>query len=222
MFVNFIIFCSLLSNIVLFIILYILKNKLDNDKRNFYKQISKKSDSFINTQRKSQIECKTLKKNIEDLNASIASLTKENNGLKERNKQLEEDSKVFDPEHKDLLKILHTFSNTFNDHIHKYNMHFTDAGECVYYNESDDNFYFYDDSEAVGALIDSLDTNNKNSAKSKGVSEDTNESSNEPQNNISTDRIQNQYIDDDEPIPLYDHVVNDETDDDSVDSDDED
>ena len=196
MFVNFIIFCSILSNIVLFVILYLLKNKSDNDKRNFYKQISKKSDGFINTQRKTQIEYNILKKNIEDLNASIASLTKENTGLKERNKQLEEDSKVFDPEHKDLLKILHTFSNTFNDHIHKYNMHFTDAGECVYYNEGDENFYYYEDSEAVGALIDSLDTNNKNSAKSKGVSEYTNESSNESHNNTSTNRIQHRSVSD--------------------------
>lgn len=61
-------------------------------------------------------------------------------------------------------------------------MHFIDAGECVYFNESgDNNFYYYDDSEAVDTLIDSLDTKNKNSAKSKGISEDTNESFNESQ-----------------------------------------
>ena len=88
MFIYFIIFCSLNCNIVLFILLYLLKNKLNKDKTNFYNQISKKSDDFINKQRKIQIEYKTLKKNIEDLNVLNDSLIKENTILKKRNKKL--------------------------------------------------------------------------------------------------------------------------------------
>lgn len=193
MFIQFIIFCSIFSNIALFVALYCLKLKLDENKKNFYKQISNKSDNFVNSHRRLQIECNTLKKTIEDLNAKIDTLTKENTGLKLRNNQLEDDSKVFDPEHKDLLKILHTFTNTFNDHVKKYNMHFTNEGECVYYKEAGDhNFYYYDDSAAIGALIDSLDQNKAADKKSKGLSD----------NNSSNGKlIIKKVIRDDEPEP---------------------
>lgn len=198
MLIQFIIFCSITSNIVLFIILYLLKNKIKDDKVNYYKQLSNKTDNFINLQRKAQIEYNTLKKNIEDLNEKITSLNKENNGLKERNKQLEDDSKIFDPEHKDLIKILYKIVNTLRKHIKKYKMFFTKNGECVYYKETGEhNYYYYDDSKDIEELINKI-------KHKKLVDKNPKETSN---NNSSNQQklsyINEQSSDEDEPVRDY-------------------
>jgi len=195
---QFIIFCSITSNIVLFIILYLLKNKIKDDKVNYYKQLSNKTDYFINLQRKAQIEYNTLKKNIEDLNEKITSLNKENNGLKERNKQLEDDSKIFDPEHKDLIKILYKIVNTLRKHIKKYKMFFTKNGECVYYKETGEhNYYYYDDSKDIEELINKI-------KQKKIVNKNPKETSNNNSSNQQKlSNINEQSSDDDEPVRDY-------------------